>query len=263
MSYIYCLALPDARLMFHVKHDAVKQENIFYELGELGKKMFHVKHQEAKCFSLLLAGGRAPSTEWLKDVAGANELKTYCADKGVEYAISASLLPQLVVGDCDSGSQACYEQAKVMGARLELHPSAKDDTDLQLLLQQLPPAPLLASGIWGGRFDHLFSNVYSLLEFKQKHGTHVIMADEQEMMLLLTTDEKVEINLEMPKKVHALSILPLSESAVVSCSGVRWSLLDAELTQRRPYAISNEALAARLLCACHKGYMGLYLHWKN
>lgn len=249
--------------MFHVKHDAVKQENISHELGELEKTMFHVKHQEAKCFSLLLAGGRAPSTAWLKAVAGANELKTYCADKGVEYAISASLLPQLVVGDCDSGSQACYEQAKAMGARLELHPPAKDDTDLQLLLQQLPPAPLLASGIWGGRFDHLFSNVYSLLAFKKKQATQVIMADEQELMLLMEAGEEVEILLANPAKVYAFSILPLSEVTVVSCDGVRWPLHEAELTQQRPYAISNEALAARLLCACHKGYMGLYLHWKN
>ena len=263
MSYIFCLALLGARLMFHVKHDAVKQENISHELGELEKTMFHVKHQEAKCFSLLLAGGRAPSKAWLKGVTAANELRVYCADKGVDYALAASLLPQLVVGDCDSGSLACYEQAKAMGARLELHPPAKDDTDLQLLLQQLPSAPLLVSGIWGGRFDHLFSNVYSLLAFKQKQATQVIMADEQELMLLMDAGEEVEILLANPAKVHALSILPLNEATVVSCDGVRWPLHEAVLTQHRPYAISNEALAAGVRCTCHKGSLGFYLHWKD
>lgn len=257
----FSLSLPNIKLMFHVKHKDQMRLGFLQESSELAKTMFHVKHQ--KEISLLLAGGRAPAKDWLRAVHLNNTLAVYCADKGVDYALGASLLPQLVVGDCDSGSPDFYDKAQSLGAKLELHPPAKDDTDLQLLLQKLPPAPLLASGIWGGRFDHLFSNVYSLLEFKQKHGTHVIMADEQEMMLLLTADEKVEINLEMPKKVHALSILPLSESAVVSCSGVRWSLLDAELTQRRPYAISNEALEKSISCTCHKGALGLYVHWQH
>ena len=170
-------------------------------------------------------------------------------------------MPQLVVGDCDSSSPAFYEQAQALGAKLELHPPAKDDTDLQLLLKSLSPAPLVASGIWGGRFDHLFSNVYSLLQFKKQHDTQVLLADEHELMVLLCSEEEVTLQLEHAEKVQALSLIPLSATAVISLDGVRWPLAKAALKQQHPYAISNEVIAEFIQCLCHEGDVGLYIHW--
>jgi thiamine pyrophosphokinase len=45
-------------------------------------------------------------------------------------------------------------------------PVAKDHTDLQLLLAGIAAGPVvyLCSGVWGGRFDHLYSAVHSLAE---------------------------------------------------------------------------------------------------
>lgn len=260
MSKAFSLLLPEVQLMFHVKHGV--EQPAAEEAGKTrGAEMFHVKHQENA--TLLLAGGRAPSPSWLRHVHAENDLDVYCADRGTDYALGAGLAPRLVVGDCDSSSPLSYDQAEALGAQLEVHPPAKDDTDLQLLLQKLPPAPLLASGIWGGRFDHLFSNVYSLLDFKNASGAQVVLADEQELLVLLTAGESVELQLVACTMVQALSLLPLTASTKVSCSGVRWPLEEAELSQQHPYAISNEALGTKVVCSCHEGVVGLYIHWQE
>ncbi len=244
--------LPGLHIMFHVKPEKVPKFSSFIEAT------FHVKPTQSFLPLFLIAGGRAPSLSWLKQAAYG--LKLFCADKGVEAALAAELTPYLLIGDCDSTSQESYQAAEKLGTKIELHPTAKDDTDLQLLLEYLSACRLIVSGIWGGRFDHLLTNVYSLLSFKEKHYTQVIMADEKETMILLTKDEDVEVRFLEPQKVQAVSLLPLRD-AKVSISGVRWSLQDAELLCSRPYAISNELQGDTLKCACSEGAIGLYICW--
>ena len=268
MSRAITLTLPEVQLMFHVKHqpEQESQSNI----------MFHVKHDEKESTApaefcnanqsttaqttLLVAGGRAPAKTWLQSLG--KDFPVYCADKGASYALEAGLSPALVVGDGDSAAHAIYERAHKLGAKLDIHPPAKDDTDLQLLLEQLPQGNLIATGIWGGRFDHLYSNVYSLLAHKEKQGSQVVLADDKELLVLLTAAESVEVSLTSLSSVQAISLLPLAASSTVSIAGVRWPLQEAELTQQRPYAISNEPLGSKLTCTCHSGKIGLYFHWQ-
>lgn len=226
------------------------------------QEMFHVKHAPQKN-NLLLAGGRAPQKAWLKNLTAKENYKIFCADKGVSYALAVDLSPTLVVGDCDSTDVEAYKSAEKLGSALDIHSPAKDDTDLQLLLQQMPKGNILATGIWGGRFDHLFSNVYSLLTFKQQRCCQVIMADDKEFMILLNADEAVELLLDAPEKVQALSLMPLSSTVRVSIDGVKWSLQNAELTQQRPYAISNLPTQKNVVCQCLSGSAGIYIRWHD
>ena len=172
-------------------------------------------------------------------------------------------MPAELFGDCDSSSQAVYRQAQAAGTAVHSFNPAKDDTDLQLLLHNLPEGDILASGIWGGRFDHLYSNVYTLLGVKKQRGCQVMLADDKEFMLLLTAGESVELKLQTA--AEAVSLLPLSESTTVDFTGVRWPLQQATLRQLYPYAISNEvnADAEKICCTCHSGALGLYIRWAD
>lgn len=225
--------------------------------------MFHVKHQAAALSptdtSLVVAGGRGPKLEWLHSVSGGK--KIYCADRGAEYCFAAGCVPAELFGDCDSSSQAVYQQARAAGIVVHSFNPAKDDTDLQLLLHNLPEGDILATGIWGGRFDHLYSNVYTLLGVKKQRVCQVMLADDKEFMLLLTAGESVELKLQAA--AEAVSLLPLSESTTVDFTGVRWPLQQATLSQLYPYAISNEvnADAEKICCTCHSGALGLYIRW--
>ena len=203
---------------------------------------------------LVVAGGRTPNVTWLSEVATTKKL--YCADKGIEVCLKANLVPTALFGDCDSGTKDAYEKAQVLGTKVETFPVEKDDTDLQLVLQNLEGSDLICTGVWGGRFDHLYSNVFSLLSYKEKHQAQVILADEKEAMLLVTAKEAVKICLH--KKVKTLSLLPLSEVNKVTLKNVRWELKKAELKLLYPYAISNIP-QDEFTFECFKGNIGLYL----
>lgn len=140
--------------------------------------------------ALLLAGGRKPASEWLVQIAASKDI--YCADKGIECCCENNLKPVWLCGDADSAAKDCWEKAQLSGVKILLHDPLKDDTDLQLLLAAMPEAVnIVASGIWGGRFDHLYSNVFSLLNYKIQRDVQVVMADEQEILLLLQKDESL------------------------------------------------------------------------
>ena len=240
-------SLPELQLkaMFHVKHYA--------DDGEVDDDVS--RETSATPTIVVVAGGRAPQLEWLKSASAQNSV--YAADRGVACCLAAGIVPTELYGDCDSTTNEIYQEAERSGTQIKRFNPAKDDTDLQLLLKNLPSGDILATGIWGGRFDHLYSNVYTLLGMKQERKCQVLMADEQEFMLLLTAEEAVELKLQV--KAEAISLLPLSAKTCVDFSGVRWPLEKASLQQLYPYAISNEVQAEKICCQCYSGALGLYI----
>lgn len=242
-----------------------------FSLPELELKvMFHVKHSSActddkavsPCLAtdlLVVAGGRAPQGAWLRSV-GLNRT-VYAADSGAACCLAAGIVPKELFGDCDSTTQAVYAAAKSAGTLVHSFNPAKDDTDLQLLLAKLPAGDIIASGVWGGRFDHLYSNVFTLLGAKQKRECQVLLADEKEFMLLLAAGEQVK--LKLTAAAEAISLLPLTLSTIVDFKGVRWELNKAELKQLYPYAVSNVPAKEKnsISCTCYSGAVGLYIRW--
>lgn len=204
---------------------------------------------------MVVAGGREPQGQWLKQASAGIEVS--CADKGAVYCLQAGIVPWLLCGDGDSAGREVYAELEQGKTEIVRFNPLKDDTDLQLLLTRQGKANLLASGIWGGRFDHLYSNIYSLLAYKKLAGSAVILADEREFMLLFSKGEQAKIRLPEPEKVKAVSLLPLTPKVQVSISGVHWPLQEAELEMLHPYAISNVALED-VACSCQQGDLGLY-----
>ena len=203
---------------------------------------------------LVVAGGRQPEVSWLQAAAAGK--KVYCADRGIEVCLAAGVTVAELYGDGDSGSAGAYVDASAQGTLVYRFPPAKDDTDLQLVLQNLPRHNLLCTGVWGGRFDHLYSNIFSLFSYKLKQQVQVCLADEKEILIILNAGEQVE--LELQQQAVALSLLPLTNTTVVSMSKVRWPLEQETLTMLHPYAISNIP-QKKCSCSCTEGAVGLYL----
>lgn len=225
------------------------------------KIMFHVKHYFSDDI-FVIAGGRKPEIAWLKNVA--KDKMIHCADRGAEYCFAADLHCISITGDGDSARKSTYEIAKKNGAIINMHPIAKDDTDLQLLLKTLQNVNIIVSGVWGGRFDHLYSNIYSLLQHKYKKECQIILADDKEVMLLLTDNEAVNIELSDVNNLEAISVLSLTSTSKVNFTGVHWPLNNTELQQLYPYSISNLLLpeTSNCFCKCLSGSIGLYFKWK-
>ncbi|MDO5597206.1 MULTISPECIES: thiamine diphosphokinase [Acidaminococcus] len=208
---------------------------------------------------IVVAGGRRPDPQWLHTVGRLGTV--IAADRGADHCKKAGILPRFLYGDRDSAAPGAWEEFLRQGAKAKTYPVNKDDTDLSLVLQDLKPGQqVLATGIWGGRADHLFGNLYTLLAYARRGGT-VILADQQELLCYLLPGTRARFT--AVKRPRAVSLLPLSPECTVSIHGVRWPLDQAPLTQANPYAVSNKQTEASVEAESHAGTAGLYFTWKE
>lgn len=215
---------------------------------------------------LLVAGGRPPQQEWFFKMAQGNAV--WCVDKGIDCCYEGNIIPAYLLGDGDSAEKEALAWAKRLGISIEVYPVDKDLTDLQLALKKVgsvyEEAAVIITGVWGGRFDHLFSNIYSLMGSKAFGISYALAADEQEVLLILSGPASVQI--EFADRPEVVSLLPLTPYCQgVSIDGVRWPLKNVELDYCQPYAISNRLNTAQkhVEVDIKAGCIGIYLAFKQ
>lgn len=215
---------------------------------------------------LLVAGGRPPQNEWL--IQAAQGVPVWCVDQGIDYCYDNGIIPERLIGDGDSASEAGWAWGKTLQIPVDVYPVEKDFTDLQLALQRVgsvySQAMIVVTGVWGGRFDHIFSNIYSLVGCcDQMDGIGCCAADEKEVLILLKGCDTLTIT--MKKQAEVISLLPLSDCSGVSIDGVHWPLKDVVLKQGFPYAISNRPIGFNrdITVAVENGWLGVYFCWNT
>ncbi|HOK19546.1 MAG TPA: thiamine diphosphokinase [Thermosynergistes sp.] len=223
----------------------------------------HYKDEVPEICVLLVAGGREPQKSWLQEAAKRH--RVWAVDRGVESCMRAHVLPELVIGDSDSGSPKAWEWARSVGAEVHKFPRDKDLTDLQLALRQLAslglPVTTLLCGGWGMRFDHAWSNLFSLI-WASKYGIEPgCICDEKEVLFFLRDGDHVELEFDvLPKAISLLSLSPVAEG--VTADGVKWPLKDKTLFLDEPYAVSNVPLDERVAFGVKSGWLGVYCTWE-
>lgn len=209
---------------------------------------------------LLAIGGRAPSSEWLRE---ASEQRTlWAVDRGLDSLLSAGLTPELLIGDGDSASPEAWQKAVSAQIPTERFPSEKDFTDTDLALKKIkaenPSAFIVMTGGFGGRFDHAFTTIYSFA----LSGIAGCIADDKECLLFANGPSELEIT--CLRRPSAISLLPLSgEAHGVSFSGVHWPLENASLCQSKTLTVSNRLTEDTNVCRLRlsKGLLGVYFVW--
>lgn len=233
-------------------------ENVEFHLPQ-GTLQLQQEQAAAGSPLIVVAGGRRPDPQWLHTVSRLGTV--IAADRGADHCKKAGVLPRFLYGDRDSAAPGAWEEFLRKGARSRTYPVNKDDTDLSLVLQDLEPGQqVVATGIWGGRADHLFGNLYTLLAYARKGGI-VILADDQELLCYLLPGTRATFT--AARKPRAVSLLPLTPECTVSIHGVRWPLDKAPLTQANPYAVSNKQTEPSVEAESHAGIAGLYFTWKE
>jgi thiamine pyrophosphokinase len=62
-----------------------------------------------------------------------------CADGGARHARALGIEPRIIVGDLDSIEIADWNSAHAASIPVQKHPHDKDQTDLELAIEELPP----------------------------------------------------------------------------------------------------------------------------
>lgn len=177
------------------------------------------------------------------------------ADGGGNSILEAGYFPHALIGDLDSIRPENLEKCLVHGTYIKQFPREKDETDLELALehavslckeledQVVPPEPSITTSeqlqdIWllgatGGRVDHLLGNLAIMIGFL-KRGYRIRAKDPYHELWLIQGKEQIK-----GEKGQELSLIPISEFAVVCTEGLVYPLNKETLRQDSPRGISN------------------------
>lgn len=209
--------------------------------------------------SLMVLGGRKPSSEWLSSVSFYDDI--WAVDRGLYYCTESGLIPDKLIGDGDSSDEDMWQDAKEKGVSIYKFNREKDYTDFQLSLNLFAEEnygkSLFLTGAMGGRFDHLWSVIISFLYFSKKY-VPVGIADDREGIVFLKDNDALQI--EFKEKPLALSLISFSERCDgVFVDGVKWPLTSETLNYSNPYSISNEVCENKTVnIKLEKGLLGVY-----
>ena len=204
---------------------------------------------------LFVSGGRAPSVDWFKKVVSGR--KIFAVDKGIELCKACAVVPNFLIGDFDSADSSAVEWARAKNIPVEKYPADKDFTDTQLALRRAVEIfgehVALLTGVFGGRFDHLYSTIFTCAALNRK----VILADEREVIFYLRGGASAEI--KFFEKPLAVSLLPMTSTcAGVTTKNLHWELDGATLTQNFPNATSNRADSDKISVRVEHGTLAIY-----
>jgi thiamine pyrophosphokinase len=184
---------------------------------------------------VVVVGGEAPRPEAALRVPVG--VPVIAADGGVGHALALGLDVTLVVGDLDSAPPEAVAAAEVAGARVERHPEAKDETDLELALEAalaLSPKRVLVLAGDGGRIDHLLAALL-LLGSPRWAGVEIDAEIGAAMVHVVRGERTLE-----GRPGELLSLLPLGGAAEgVRTEGLVFPLADETLEPGSTRGVSN------------------------
>lgn len=183
-----------------------------------------------------------------------NEVEGFviAADKGLDYAVSAGITPDLAVGDFDSAE-------KLVPSRTELvkFPPEKDDTDAliaaKIALQRgFTQIKFLCA--LGGRLDHTLANLQMIFRLKRQ-GIAAELLGDGERAFFLENESRL-----IPKFNGYLSVFAYEQTALLSEIGVKYPLQNFRIANDFPLGVSNEITADAAEITAHSGAVLVVLH---
>lgn len=172
-----------------------------------------------------------------------------CADRGYEYARQLGIVPDVLVGDLDSYTGELPADVKIYRC-----PAEKDDTDTMLAVKlaiEQGCREIILYGALGGRFDHAFANIQTLI-YAHEHGCDMQIADSDNIIAVQGAGER---RYPLMEKWY-FSLFSLTEKTVIErLAGVKYPLENAELTSGFPIGVSNEISGREALVSVRSGLL--------
>lgn len=173
-------------------------------------------------------------------------------DSGVDHALALGLAIDVVVGDLDSVSRGGLARAEAGGARIEAHPTDKDQTDLELALEVAladePAAGVVLGGPPDDRIDHWLAALAVLASSRWRSTrldvwmgrTHLVPVHDAARLAVV--------------RGQTISLLAMGGPATgVRSTGVRWPLNCETLPATTARGVSNVAVADEVTVAVDTG----------
>lgn len=159
-----------------------------------------------------------------------------CADRGIIHAEKFGITPDIITGDFDSYNGEIPPCREIFRCVPE-----KDDTDTMLAVKlalERGITDIRLYGATGGRFDHTFANIQTLI-YAHENNCKMSIYDENNIITIQG------IGTEKYEKYNDwyFSMFSLTEKLhVKKMTGVKYPVEDYIFTQSFPIGVSNEII---------------------
>ena len=164
------------------------------------------------------------------------------ADGGINTAVNAGLLPQMVIGDMDSVTDLDQLPVSVRQIRL----SGQDDTDFEKCLRLIKAPLIIGIGFLDGRLDHSLAAFDAMARLD--HDRPILLAGSHDVALRLRGDIKLLLD-----RGSRVSVWPLGCQHFVRSEGLDWQLDGLTMQMGHRTGTSNRANAKTISITAGKG----------
>lgn len=176
---------------------------------------------------VLVGGGQATP----EDLHKALTLGQLCvaADGGAVLALAAGVVPDAVIGDFDSLTDATAAQIPTQALH---HVTEQDSTDFEKALSRITAPVVVGVGFTGGRIDHQLAVCHGMMRYAARP---CIVIGAQEIMLLAPP------HLDVPTQAgDTVSLFPLA-AVTGDSAGLRWEIGGLKFAPGQQIGTSNIA----------------------
>lgn len=194
----------------------------------------------SKC-AIIITGGLLEEDVVFKVIENVKEPWIIGVDKGVEFLYKHNIIPNYIVGDFDSLSEEIvdYYRHKTNVPIREYNP-VKDASDTEIAVRlgiTLGCSELIILGATGGRIDHLWANVQTLM-IPFEAGVEAVILDSQNRIRLIGGETHLRKEEAYGKY---FSVFPLGpEVHEFSIAGAKYPLHQHTLTPYDSLCVSNQ-----------------------
>jgi thiamine pyrophosphokinase len=188
---------------------------------------------------IIFANGELPDLNRAR-VLAQNEDYIICADGGTRHAMALNVRPNLIIGDMDSAEREQLQKFKEDNVSIELFPHDKNETDLELAINQaiaLRPAQIIIIAALGGRLDQTLGNITLLTDIRLA-AVDIRLDDGIEEVFLCRDQAQVH-----GRNGDLVSLIPWQGAVTdVQTENLKWPLRNETLYPDKTRGISNAML---------------------
>ena len=159
-------------------------------------------------------------------------------DGAAIWLFNQHVIPNAAIGDFDSVSLEELKLIQKKVNKVRLYPEAKDYADLHLAVNyaiDLNPQQVVIFGATGSRLDHTLAAVEMLVLFARR-GIEAKIKDFSNELMLVESSASVQKS----NDYKYLSVIPFTQSAVVSISGCRYNVDNKVIKRGETVGVSNQ-----------------------
>lgn len=208
---------------------------------------------------VIFANGVLPDVRKARELIRTDDL-IICADGGTRHALGMGVRPLIVIGDLDSLSEEERKRAENSGAKIVQYSQDKNETDLELAIDQaleLKPTSVVIIAAMGDRLDQTLGNI-------------ALLSDQRLAEMDFRLDDGLEEVFFCRSRCHVhgksgdlVSLLPW-QSAVdgIRTEGLKWPLHNETLYPDKTRGISNQLIGSEASITVAAGLL-LIIHRRN